>query len=464
MTERRTRPLAALAVVCLGTLAAPLDSSVNIAFPSITAAFGMRVEDIRWVIIAYVLTYASLMLVFGKLGDILGYRRIFRLGLVVATAGFLACAFAPSLPLLLLGRILQGVGIALTWSCAPALATSLYAETERTRVLALYGAAMAVGSALGPLAGGMLVERFGWPVVFWARAPLVVAALAFSWLIPGPAAAAGTGRRFDWTGAALLVAWLAAFLLAAARPAVPEPAMVAAGLIGLGTIAFAFFLIHESRHAEPIIRPELLRDGGFLLLNLASIAVNLAGFAVMLLVPFHLTRTLGLDAATGGLVLAMNAIGVIAGSWLAGRLVQRTGEGPLTCLGAAVSVAGLVGIGLAEATAPPPLFGATLLVQGLGLGLFQIAYTDAVLARLPKADRGVAGSLTIVTRTIGVVGAATGLTGLHRLLEAASLAGGMPQGTAFHVAFQWTFLAVAGGLALGLALALLRRASTRSRR
>ncbi|MEZ5857305.1 MAG: MFS transporter, partial [Hyphomicrobiaceae bacterium] len=249
MPERPRHPAIALAVVCLGSVAAPLDSSVNIAFPSIARDLGFGVSEIRWVIIAYVLTYASLMLVFGKLGDLLGYRRIFQTGLVIATVGFLACAAAPTLALLLPGRVLQGIGIALTWSCAPALATSLYGESERTRILALYGAVMAAGAALGPLAGGFLVEQFGWSVVFWARAPLVASAFLLSWLIPASAPGGGQSR-FDWAGAVLLVTWMASFLMAAARPELPYPQIVTAVLIAVGLLAFAAFLRHEARHPE----------------------------------------------------------------------------------------------------------------------------------------------------------------------------------------------------------------------
>src|SRR5450432_2502512 len=103
---RSTPPAVGLLIVCLGMVAAPLDSAVNIAFPSITQAFDLQVQDIRWVVIAYVLTYASLMLVFGRLGDLLGYRRIFQCGLLLSAAGFVACSLAPTYRLLLLGRML----------------------------------------------------------------------------------------------------------------------------------------------------------------------------------------------------------------------------------------------------------------------------------------------------------------------------------------------------------------------
>ena len=177
------RPEVGLLVIGLGTLVAPLDTAVNIAFPSMTEAFELRLEAIRWVVIAYVLTYASLMLVCGRLGDLVGYRPIFQLGLALSALGLIGCAMAPSYALLLLAPHAAGVGIALTLSCGPALATSLYGEHRRTRALAFYAAVMAVGAALGPLVGGFLVAQWGWAAVFWFRVPLAVLALALSWLI-----------------------------------------------------------------------------------------------------------------------------------------------------------------------------------------------------------------------------------------------------------------------------------------
>ena len=264
-----------LLVVGLGTIAAPLDTAVNIAFPSITHAFALEVEDIRWVVIAYVLTYASLMLIFGKLGDLLGYRHIFQLGLLVSAAGFAACSLAPTYGLLLLGRVLQGIGIALTLSCAPALATSLFEERERTRVLGTYAAIAAAGSALGPLVGGLLVERWDWNAVFWFRAPLVLVGLG----PVGPhsrGAQARLGARLRRGRRRPARDWMSALLLAFSVPAANFGSRrCALGLALLALVGFVAFLIRESRHAEPIIRPSLFRDIDFAIMNAASIAVYL---------------------------------------------------------------------------------------------------------------------------------------------------------------------------------------------
>jgi MFS family permease len=444
-----------LLVVGLGTLAAPLDTAVNIAFPSISSAFALEVEGIRWVVIAYVLTYASLMLIFGKLGDLLGYRRIFQLGLLVSAAGLAACALAPTYGLLLLGRIAQGIGIALTLSCAPALATSLFDEGQRTRVLGTYAAIAASGSALGPLLGGLLVERWGWSAVYWFRVPLVLAALALSSLLPaGPPR--GSARGFDALGAVLLVTWMCALLLAFSAPAT---ILDSAGRLGLGLLAlggFVAFLIRERRHPEPIIRPSFFRDLDFAVMNAASIAVYFASFSVLLLVPYYLLGTIGLDAASGGVVLAIGAAGMVVGAWLAGRLAGHARVGRLALAGVAMCIAGLWAVSTWTPTTGRFAMALALLIQGVGVGLFQVAYTDLVTATLPLRDRGVAGSLAMVTRTLGVVGGATGLSAAHRHFEAAALSAGASAAEAFLAGFQWTFFYTAVVLALLLALSLLR--------
>ena len=450
-----SRPNVGLLVVGLGIVAAPLDTAVNIAFPSITRAFGLQVQDIRWVVIAYVLTYASLMLVFGRLGDLLGYRRIFQLGLLISAAGFAACALAPTYPTLLLGRMLQGVGIALTLSCAPALAVSLFEEKDRTRVLGVYAAITAAGSAIGPLVGGFLVERAGWPAVFWSRAPIVLVALALSWLIPaGPRSGSMCG--FDAVGAALLVVWFSALLLVFAVDAGPLGLALPLGLAVLAVLGFAAFAIRQARQPQPLIRLSLFRDAGFAVMNAASIAVNLTAFAVLLLVPYYLVRIAHLDAAAGGIVLACGAGGTVIGSWLAGRLAARVAIGRLALAGVVLSIAGLWTISTWTPTATLSLLASSLLLQGLGVGLFQVAYADLVIATLPAGDRGVAGSLTIVTRTIGVVGGVTALSAAFRHFEAAALSSGADAAQAFLAGFQTTFFYAACALALSLAISMLR--------
>src|SRR6201993_5214901 len=206
---RRSRmmphPLIRVALVGFGTSVVPLDSAVNIAFPDITASFDLPIPQIQWVVICYVLTHASLMLAFGRVGDIFGHARVFRAGLLWNGAAFLCCAAAPSFGWLLFCRFLQGIGAALILSCAPAMVTGLFSEDRRARALAAFTMMFALGSAAGPLFGGMLVDRWGWPGVFWFRAPIALTALAVltGGGLPAPTRS-GPRERVDLTGAALL--------------------------------------------------------------------------------------------------------------------------------------------------------------------------------------------------------------------------------------------------------------------
>src|SRR5215469_4087345 len=146
-----------VALVGLGTSVVPLDSAVNIAFPDITASFDLPIRMIQWVVICYVLTYASLMLAFGRVGDIFGHARVFRVGLAWSVAAFLLCAAAPAYGWLLFFRFLQGIGAGLVISVAPALVTGLFPEQRRSRAVAAFTMIFALSSAGGPLLGGALV-------------------------------------------------------------------------------------------------------------------------------------------------------------------------------------------------------------------------------------------------------------------------------------------------------------------
>jgi MFS family permease len=454
--HRRYRASFGLLVVGLGVAGVPLDTSVNIAFPAITAAFDLQVRAIQWVVICYVLTYASLMLVFGKLGDLFGHRRIFRLGLVVGTVAFVLCSLAPSFGWLLVFRVVQGIGAALALSCAPALATSLYDESRRARALGAFAGLFAVSTAVGPLLGGTLVEAWGWNAVFWFRAPVALLALALTWMLPPPKV--GTGRRFDWLGAGLLAFWMSALLLALALLQLPGVGVwlpVVLGFAGLN--ALVVFVLHQAGFDEPILRPALFRDIDFTLLNLMSLAVNFVTFSVLLLVPYHLAQIVRLSATLGGLVLAISSIGAILGSALAGRLAGRVGQRPVALAGVVLVIAGTAVTGISADPAALGVMAAALLCQGIGLGLFQVAYTDVVTAALPLRDRGVAGSLAMVSRTLGTVASATVLSALFQQTQQAAVARGLAADAAFISGFNAAFTTATVFLLVALLLTLLRR-------
>jgi EmrB/QacA subfamily drug resistance transporter len=429
-----------LLMIGLGSAIVPLDSAVNIAFPAITRAFGGPLQSIQWLVIAYVLTYASCMLAVGRIGDLVGYRAVFRLGLAWSAMALILCAVAPSYPLLLAARIAQGIGSALVLACGPALVTSLYPESERARALGLYAMMFAVGTALGPIVGGALIEAWGWPAVFWFRAPIAAAVVLSLPDLPQPPRVAGRSASFDLVGAALLAAGLAGLLLALDRvPAISDGDVTALLLGGGAAAALAVFIRHEGRTREPIIDLAIFRSIRFSLVNLGSILVNLASFAVLLLVPYYLARIAQLPDALAGLMLAASPLGVVAGSPVGAALLRRAGAHRVTTAGAALCALGLALVATAGAPANLYRLVASLAVQGFGLGLFQVAYMDQVTGAMAVSARGVAGSLAILTRTLGLVIGAAALTLVYGAVEAAERGSGGGATGSFLVGFQLTF-------------------------
>jgi len=448
------RAIGALGVVGLGTLTAPLDSSVNIAFPFITRAFDAPLEMIQWVVICYVLTYSSLMLVFGKLGDLFGYRRIFGIGLFLSMAAFLLCGTAKTFGALLIFRVLQGMGAALVISCSPALATMLFPESMRARILGLYTMLFGIGGVLGPSLGGLLIAHWGWPAVFWFRAPLALTALLSLFFLPRVGRAARS-RAFDFAGASLLVVGLSTCLLAVnqARYAGGAGALVPI-LLGVTAAASLWGFVWRERHApEPILRPGLFRDAGFALVNVTNAAVNLVGFAVMFLVPYFLDRLTHLPLVTAGAVLATSPAGMVLAGPVGGWLLGRVAAPRLAFTGAVLVGVGLFAIGRWDAATPTVALVASLVAVGSGLGLFQVAYIHIVTGTLPPGDRGVAGSLAMVTRTVGVV---SGATCLALAFSSFTPAGEARDAAAFLIPFSATFTAAAAALLAFLLLTLLR--------
>jgi MFS family permease len=375
-----------------------------------------------------VLTYASLMLACGRIGDIGGHARVFRAGLAWSVVAFLLCAAAPDFGSLLFFRFLQGIGAGLVISCAPALVTGLYPESRRAHAVGIFTLIFALAGASGPLIGGILVARWGWPAVFWFRAPIALASLL---LLRGlPASPTSSGERFDIVGALLLATGLTTFLLGinALRGGSGAVPLLATALISL-----ALFAWWEGRAPRPIIRIELFADPGFSVVNLVTVLMYLGTFSVLLFVPYFFARFSTIPLPLAGMVLAIGAAATALASPPAGWLIARIAAERVAALGILVVGGGLFIIGQWPADVSPVAMALTLAIQGFGTGLFQVSYMDIVMRSSPIADRGVAGSLALLTRTIGTVTGAAWLTLMFHTMQADDTA------PAFLAAFGGTF-------------------------
>ena len=261
---------------------------INVAFPDIVNSFHLPISDIQWVVISYTLTYAALMLVCGRAGDLFGHRPIFLIGSATGALAFLLCTIAPTYGWLLAARVLQGIAAALSLSCGPALITALYPESQRTRALGVYTLMFGIGGALGPLLGGPLVQAWGWPAVYAFRVPIALGALAMGFVLP--ASSQRAGGSFDALGATLLVVAIAALLLALNQLQHSEDLLELAALVTMFVMLSASFIAQQRRSLHPVVDLKYFRNADFQFACSTSAALrwNLGAFAIWLFVPFYL--------------------------------------------------------------------------------------------------------------------------------------------------------------------------------
>lgn len=446
-----------------------LDTMVNIAFPAITASFRLEVSQIQWVVISYVLTFASLLLAGGRLSDAFGHRRLLAAGLLLTALGLGLCGLAPDFGWFLAARVVQGMGAALVLGAAPALVTMVAPERARSRALGGFQMGAALGLAIGPALGGVLLEWTSWRSVYLFRLPVafIVFGLVVA-VVPAQADRGVTrgGRRsrdsLDLTGALTVGAGVTAGLLAVSR--VGEigwvSPLVVTGLVAAVAL-LAIWVFVERRSTNPVVDLALLRHTPFAVANALNVVANGTMFAIWLLAPYYLLNVRGLSTVAGGIILGIAPLATAVTAPIAGRLDGRISTGRLCSIGLALEAAGLAGVAAARVDSPLVAVAAAFALVGMGLGLFTVPNLSYVMGSISRDRQGVAGGLSQMMRMIGVV---AGVAGASLFFDArhrdhiVRLAVPADDPGAFVAAYRDTFLLIAGLCALAIAVSLLRPA------
>lgn len=454
---REPKPGAVLAVLIVGTVLAPLDSSiVNIALPSIAAQFGERLGAVSWVTSAYLLTTAALLLSMGRLGDVWGLRRLYAGGLVLFGVGSAACALAPSLALLIAARILQGVGASMLFAAGPALVARTFPPNRRGWALGYIALAVSLGLTLGPALGGLLVGSFGWPSIFLINIPLAAIAAAISWRLLEDECL--EGQTFDVPGAVLAGAALLLLLLGLgeAERAGVFSVQVIGPLVG-AVVALALFIAWEKRAADPMVNLVLFESRAFSVGIATATIAYLSLLAVTFTFPFYLLRVLGIETSTAGLILTVTPLSMAVLAPIAGRASDRMGGRTLATAGLSILAFGLLTASFLDSRSGVVWVAGSLLLIGSGMAIFQTPNTSSVLRATPRWCVGVGSAFVAEARNVGM---AIGIA-LTAAIVGASVGGaGLPEGTgrlsadiadAFVRGMAWS-LRVAVVIALGGAL------------
>lgn len=453
----------ALAGLLLSMLMSSLATSVaNVALPTLAQVFAARFQEVQWIVLAYLLAVTTLIVGIGRLGDIVGRKRLLIVGIGVFTAASMLCGLAPNLSALIAARALQGLGAAAMMTLALALVGETAPKEKLGAAMGLLGATSAIGTALGPSIGGFLLAALDWRAVFLLNAPLGLVALALAWrCLPADRATMETPRpRFDWVGTLLLGLTLGAYALAATvghgRFGVVNVALLFVAAFGLGLFSFA-----EARTASPLIHTSMVREPRFAT-GLSTSAIVAAVMMTTLIVgPFYLSNALGHGALVVGLAMSAGPMVAALTGAPAGRLVDRLGAERSSLGGLAGIAAGCTLLAVAPESLGLAGYLAPIALVTASYALFQAANNTMMIASATASDRGLVSGLLNLSRNLGLLTGAAMMGAFFAFaVGATDVAQARPEAIAYGM--RITFLMGAAFVVLAMAIALAGARAQRS--
>lgn len=400
------RPIQAVAAVLAATVLVVLDASiVNVALPTLARDLRATPAGAILVMTAYQLALVMALLPCAALGESLGFRPVFRAGVALFTAASFLCAVAPSLPWLVTARFLQGLGGAGVMALGVALLRQVVAPGALGTAIGWNALAVALASAAGPALGALILTGLGWPWLFAVNLPVGVAALLASRALPR---LQGSGRPLDGFSMVLNATVFGALVVGA--DLLPHEPAVAIVLIGAAGAALSMLVRREIPKAAPLVPLDLLRVRGFRISVAASICCFTGQAAALLALPFHLQRGLGLSALMTGAHMAAWPLAVAIIAQAAGWLSDRVPTAWLCALGGACMALGLAGVALSRPGVPPGALASSILLCGLGFGLFQTPNNRSMFLAAPPERSAAAGGMQGTARLTGQTAGAVLMT------------------------------------------------------
>ena len=405
-----------LAILCVSLLVIVVDNTiVNVALPTLVTELGTSVSDLQWVVDAYTLVFAGLLLVAGALGDRYGRKGALTIGLVVFALASAGAAFATDVGSLIAARAVMGIGAALIMPATLSILTNVFTDAkERAVAIGLWSGVAGVAIALGPVAGGFLLEHFWWGSVFIVNVPIVIGAIiAGHFLVPtsrNPRA-----HRIDWAGAALSVVALVSLVWAVIEAPsdgwTSTPVLAAFALAIVSSVAF---VVHELRTREPMLDIRFFRNARF---TAASLTVMLSFFALIgfvFMATQYLQFVLGYTPLEAGLRTLPFAGAMMVFAPLSSRFVERLGTKRVVVTGMLLFSTGLVVASTSTVTSGYGPVGIAMLLMGIGMGLVMAPATESIMGALPPEHAGVGSAMNDTTREVG---AALGVAVIGSLLS-----------------------------------------------
>jgi EmrB/QacA subfamily drug resistance transporter len=392
--------------ISLATFMSGLDGTiVNIALPTISESFHVSSSTVSWVATAYLLVMAGCVLVFGKISDIIGFRKVFLSGFVIFTLGSIACGVLPdlfgSLTWLIGSRIFQAVGGAMITAIAPAMITAYIPMEQKGKAMGVVMTMAALGTALGPTIGGVLTQYFSWHMIFFINVPVgIVAVLLGAKVIPE-----AVGREnltgFDSAGAGLIFVGLAALLFVVSEgETLGWTSPIIACLAVLAVVTLGWFVRHELVAPDPLLDLRLFRNRNFLVANLLLSLVFFSFAGINYLLPFYLKYVRSYDTSSAGLVMTSLSFAMMGAGILSGMLFNRVGPRLLCIIASLPLTLGYFLMTRLHTDTPAGYVVLSLALIGFGLGLMITPVSNMIMNSVARTKQGMISSLTTLERFV----------------------------------------------------------------
>ena len=407
---------ATIACLALSMLLSSLGTSIaNVALPTLAESFTASIQAVQWVVLSYLLAITSLIVGAGRLADVIGNRRLMIAGLTVFSIASAACGLAPSLESLIAARVVQGAAAATLMAVAMALAGGAVAKSRIGTAMGLLASTSAIGTALGPSLGGLLIELLGWRSLFLVNLPLALLGLWLAYrYLPADAPRSDDRPCFDMAGTLLLAVSLATYALAMTRAS----AQLMPLLLFAAAVLGGLFVMVQARAPSPLLQLALLHDGRLGRRLAANALVSTIVMATLVVGPFYLADGLHLDPAEIGLLMSVGPVVAALGGAPAGRMTDRFGARGVAIAGLALMVAGSLGLASAPTGVLP--YAAALATLTAGYALFQTANNSAVMADVEGGRRGVVSGLLNLSRNLGLITGASAMAALYATVSPAA--------------------------------------------
>ncbi len=397
--SQRTRPNTVLAIAALSSFINPfMLSALNVALPELSAELELDAVTLSWVPTSFLLASAVVLVPAGRIGDIVGRKRVFLTGVALLQLATLGCALASSATVLLLSRILQGGGAALIMATSLAILTAVFPPQKRGRVIGIAVAAVYVGLSAGPFLGGLLTQQFGWRSIFWSYLPLGGLLLVLALIHLKGEWADARGESVDKPGTALYALALITLMYGISL----LPSWRGTGMAAAGLVLFGAFVYWQTRTRNPLVSIELFRDNrSFAFSSLAALINYSATFSFVFLLSLYLQYVHELTPRSAGVVLVAQPITMALLSPVAGRLSDRHGSRTIATVGMGLTGAGLilltfVGIGTGLA-----FIIACAILLGTGFALFSSPNMSAIIGAVERRQYGLASGTVSTMRLLG---------------------------------------------------------------